>query len=107
MNHRKIILNWIGLDAIATLLPLLFWSLLFEMLNVEIDLFDNRSVNLAEIYLLAIIVDKIIIIIWVSHHEVENKLKSRVLAYCFGFTLFIIIVLCILYLTFNDVNWRT
>ncbi|NEN25402.1 hypothetical protein G3O08_18045 [Cryomorpha ignava] len=107
MNHRKIILNWIGLDAIATLLPLLFWSLLFEMLNVEIDLFDNRSVNLAEIYLLAIIVDKIIIIIWVSHHEVENKLKSRALAYCFGFTLFIIIVLCILYLTFNDVNWRT
>lgn len=59
MNHRKIILNWIGLDAIATLLPLLFWSLLFEMLNVEIDLFDKRSVNLAEIYLLAIIVDKI------------------------------------------------
>lgn len=92
---------------IATLLPFLFWSLLFEMVNVQIDLFDNKSTNLAEIYLLMIVLDKITIAAWAVRHKIETKFKSRVLAYSFGCIFFIIIMLYVLYLTYNDISWQT
>lgn len=107
MNFRQIILNWIVIDAVATLLPLLFWSFLFELLSVEIRMFDNRNTTLAEIYFLLLIIDKIVIAAWVFRHKTENKLKFRALAYAIGSTFFIVIMLYITYLTFGDINWRT
>lgn len=107
MQNKRIIINWIKIDAIASLLPFFLMQLFLNLTSIVIEIGEHKSTNLAGLYFWMIILDKIIMTIWITLNRIESRLKLRALVYSLGSLLLIAIMIIFLRLTFDDIRWNT